>query len=219
MITGLTPVPQSTTGEAPATNNALGKNDFLKMMIAQLSNQDPLSPMEASDFSSQLAQFTSLEQMTNVNANLEKIQNFEAALANASTVNLIGKNIDAPGNGFSLSEGGSKILSYSLDQDAASVDIDIFDSTGKKVATLSLADAPSGNNQIGWGGTDSLGNPVPAGEYTFQVIARDKQSNFVGAVTLTSGLVTDVTFEEDGAHAIVNGSKIAIGQITKVSSS
>ena len=99
------------------------------------------------------------------------------------------------------------------------MDIDIFDSTGKKVATLNLADAPSGNNQIGWSGKDSLGNPVPAGEYTFHVIARDKQSNFVGAATLTSGLVTDITFEEDGAHAIVNGSKIAIGQITKVSSS
>ena len=97
MITAIDAIP-STTTTSTAGSDTLGKNDFLLLLVAQLQAQDPLSPMDAQDFSAQLAQFSSLEQMTNVNANLEKLYAQEATMANLATLNIIGKTVDATGN-------------------------------------------------------------------------------------------------------------------------
>jgi len=220
MITGLTPFaadPASKT--TPLSNsNALGKDDFLQLLVAQLQAQDPLDPQSAEDFSAQLAQFSSLEQMTNVNANLEQIQKFEQAVNNSSLVNLIGKNVDAPGNRIDLNSPGAKTLNYNLQEDAAKVDIEIFDSTGKQVTTIALAEQPGGTNQVVWSGVDSQGKPVDPGIYTFQIKAKTAKGDEIPAQTFISGKISDVVFEEDGAYAIIDGQKLAVSEVSRVSS-
>ncbi len=220
MITGLTPFAADAASTAtPLSNsNALGKDDFLQLLVAQLQAQDPLDPQSAEDFSAQLAQFSSLEQMTNVNTNLEQIQKFEQAVNNSSLVNLIGKNIDAPGNRIDQNSVGTKTLNYKLEEDAVNVDIEIFDSTGKQVATISLADQQAGANQAVWSGVDNQGKPVDPGVYTFQVKAANNTGAEVAAQTFISGKITDVVFEEDGAFAIVDGQKLAVSEVSRVSS-
>ena len=89
-------------GTAAAGNSSLGKDDFLKILVAQLQAQDPLAPMEGQEFASQLAQFSSLEQLTNVNSNLEASQAIDLALSNSAALALIGKKVDAPGNTIDL---------------------------------------------------------------------------------------------------------------------
>ena len=80
MIPGVTSIDNTKTTVKMASDEVMGKDDFLKLLIAQLAAQDPLDPMGAQDFSAQLAQFSALEQMTNVNTNLETIQKLETAL-------------------------------------------------------------------------------------------------------------------------------------------
>ena len=130
MIPGVTSIDNTKTTVKAAADEAMGKDDFLKLLIAQLAAQDPLDPMGAQDFSAQLAQFSGLEQMTNVNANLEIIQKLETALQNTSSVNLIGKTVESHGNAFNHVSGASDVLAYSLDRNAESIRIDIYDSSG-----------------------------------------------------------------------------------------
>jgi flagellar basal-body rod modification protein FlgD len=198
-------------------DSSLGKDDFMKILVAQLQAQDPLAPMEGQEFASQLAQFSSLEQLTNVNSNLEASQALDLALSNSAALALIGKNVDAPGNTFDLKAGEVETISFSLDGDAAEVSIDIFNSTGAKVSTINLGEQKSGVREYVWSGTDSSGALLPAGNYTFNITASNSANNFVPAKTFSAGLVTDVVFEDGKAFAIVNSQKLAVNEVTKVS--
>ena len=219
IINPLATTSTTSTGEGISAtgDSSLGKDDFLKILVAQLEAQDPLAPMEGQEFASQLAQFSSLEQLTNVNTNLETSQAFDVALSNNSTINLIGKTVDAPGNTIDLKSGEVETLSFSVDSDASEVTIDIYDSTGAKVSTANLGAQSEGLHEFVWNGTDSSGALLPAGNYTFNVTASNAAGNFVNAKTFAAGLVTDVIFEEGQAFAIVNGQKLAVSEITKVS--
>ena len=214
----INPTSPTTTGGIAATgDSSLGKDDFLQILVAQLQAQDPLAPMEGQEFASQLAQFSSLEQLTNVNGNLEASQAFDVAMSNNSAIALIGKNVDAPGNAVDLKSGEVETLSFSLDGDATDVSIDIFDSTGAKVSSIDLGAQSKGLREYVWSGTDSSGALLPAGNYTFSITASDSVGNFVPTETFAAGLVTDVIFEGGQAYAIVNGQKLAVNEISKVS--
>ena len=218
MIAGIEPIPSTKSEGASLTAGAsLGKDDFLKLLVAQLEHQDPLAPQEGQEFAAQLAQFSSLEQLTNINDNLEASQAFDLALSNSSMVNLIGKTVDAPGNNFELGEGETETLSFSLAEEAADVTINVFDSTGANVATLSIGASSAGIKEFVWSGKDATGAPLPAGTYTFGVTAENSSGNFIETETFAAGLVTDIIFEGADAFAIVNGQKVNVNQISKVS--
>lgn len=222
MISGLIPTATDlatakTTAGDVANANELGKNDFLKLLVAQLEAQNPLDPQKAEDFSAQLAQFSSLEQLTNVNENLKQIESFEQAVNNASLVNLVGKNVDSPGNRIDYNTGDTKTLNFSVSEEAAQVAVDIFDSTGAKVTTLTLSNQSSGNNQVIWNGRDGEGKEVPSGAYTFQVKAETASGEEISAKTFISGKITDVIFDKDGPQAVINGQKTAVSEISRVS--
>ena len=204
-------------GIAATGDSTLGKDDFMKILVAQLQAQDPLAPMEGQEFASQLAQFSSLEQLTNVNSNLEASQAFDLAMSNSAALALIGKNVDAPGNTIDLKSGEVETLSFSLDSGAAEVGIDIFDSTGAKVSTVNLGAQKSGLSEYVWSGTDSSGALLPSGNYTFNITASNSAGNFVPVKTFAAGLATDVVFEDGKAFAIVNGQKLAVNEVSKVS--
>ena len=198
-------------------DSSLGKDDFLKLLIAQLSAQDPLDPMGAQDFSAQLAQFTALEQMTNVNSNLEILQKLQTASHNTSSLNLIGKTVESYGNAFRHSANSSEILSYSLASDAESVRIDIFDITGSQIDMVRIDNQTQGKNNASWDGFDKQGNPLPAGTYSFTVKADNQAGVPIAVDTFSSGLVSDVVFGEDETYVIVNGKELPISTIKRVS--
>ena len=217
MIPGVKAIDNTKTTVKMASDEAMGKDDFLKLLIAQLAAQDPLDPMGAQDFSAQLAQFSGLEQMTNVNTNLEIIQKLETALQNTSSVNLIGKTVESNGNAFNHVSGASDVLAYSLDRNAESIRIDIYDSSGKQIDLVKLGNQGQGKNTVSWDGNDRQGNPVPVGTYSFTVSAEDTSGIPIQVDTFSSGLVTDVVFGEDEIYAVVNGKELPISTIKRVS--
>ena len=217
MIPGVTSIDNSKTVTKMADDGVLGKDDFLKLLIAQLSAQDPLDPMGAQDFSAQLAQFSGLEQMTNVNANLEILQKLQTASQNTSSLNLIGKIVESYGNAFNHSANSSETLSYSLASDAVSVRIDMFDSTGSQVDMIRIDNQGQGKNTASWDGFDKHGNPLPAGTYSYTVKADNQAGVPIAVDTFSSGLVSDVVFGEDETYAIVNGKELPISAIKRVS--
>ena len=137
-------------------------------------------------------------------------------MGNSSMISLIGKLVDIPGNSIDHTQGETTNLTYSLGSEASTTKIEIFDAAGNLVNTFNGPGAKGSNLTI-WNGLDSQGNPVGSGFYTFKIQATDSAGKLVTAETFTTGLVTDVLFEEGEAFAVVNGQKLAAAEITRVS--
>ena len=134
-----------------------------------------------------------------------------------ASVNLIGKTVESHGNAFNHVANTSDVLAYSLDRNAESIRIDIYDSSGKQVDLVKLGNQGQGKNTVSWNGNDSKGNPVPVGTYSFTVSAEDTSGMPIQVDTFSSGLVTDVVFGEDEIYAVVNGKELPISTIKRVS--
>ena len=108
-------------GLATPQSNVLDKDVFLNLLITQLQNQDPLNPTDSVEFTAQLAQFSSLEQLANVNDNLLELKNFQASINNSQAVSLIGKAITAHGNSIQLTDEVPVACDFNLEDDAIMV--------------------------------------------------------------------------------------------------
>jgi flagellar basal-body rod modification protein FlgD len=199
-----------------AQGNVMGKDDFLNLLITQLQNQDPLNPTDSTEFTAQLAQFSSLEQLGNVNENLTELKHFQASINNSQAVALIGKAITAAGNSIQLSDKGPAQCDFSIDDDAAVVVATVYDSTGKYVADFESRNLSDGQHSLFWDGTDNHGNRMPEGNYTFEILAADAKGRDVGSTTFFSGTVDRVTFENDTSYLISGNQKIALGNVIEV---
>ena len=199
-----------------ASSTALGKDDFLTLLLAQLQNQDPLNPADSTEYTAQLAQFSSLEQLSNVNANLEYMQLYQASINNAQAVSFIGKEIIALGDEVRVADGQAQNCRFELSGDASGVVVNIYDGNGKLVKALEQGALNAGRQTVAWDGTDQNGNTVADGNYTFEVQAVDAADQDVAAVTYSSGLVEGVTFIEGVTYFLVGNQKIPISDIVEV---
>jgi flagellar basal-body rod modification protein FlgD len=198
------------TAAATASKNTLGKDEFLKMFIAQLKNQDPLNPLNGTEFTSQLAQFTSLEQLYNMNDNLESLGKNQGSLNNLQAVGMIGKEVVAQGDTIHL-DGSSAEVSYVLSGDAGKTQVKIYDTAGKLVDTLTPGSQKAGTNTVSWNA-----GSVPKGDYTFEVTAEDVNGKSVSVDKVVKGEVTEVNFKDGQSYLTVNGVEIAFTDVLSV---
>jgi flagellar basal-body rod modification protein FlgD len=214
-------VDSSTSGGSllsSSPSKVLDKDDFLNLLITQLQNQDPLNPTDSVEFTAQLAQFSSLEQLGNVNQNLTEMKNFQASINNSQAVSLIGKTITANGNSIPLGSERPVPCNFSLENDAAVVVASIYDSTGKFVAEFKTEDLEAGQHSLLWDGTDNDGRLLPDGDYSFEIQAANANGRDIGTSTFFSGTVDKVTFENNTAYLISANQKIALGDVVEVAS-
>ena len=219
-IRGVVDSPYSPMGGAAGpSDDSLGKDAFLRLLITQLSNQDPLSPTDPTQFVSQLAQFTSLEQLVGVNEGLDVIAITQAAATSAQMVSFIGQDIWIDDSTFVLEAGESETLNFSLEGDASEVTVQIKDSEGELVRTIELGAEGAGDVVVEFDGKDDDGNPLPDGTYSFGVTAKDADGDPVDAATKSLGHVAGVTFEAGYPQLVLaDGREIALGQVLEVSS-
>lgn len=199
-----------------ATENNLGKQDFLKLLVAQLAHQDPLQPMENSEFVAQLAQFSSLEQLVGVNTNLSLLQVGQAAITNSSLAGLVGKEVEANGSALTLSQPGPAAINFELGGAAQSVTLTIRDSRGSVVRTLELGGRAAGVNTYTWDGKNSSGLQLPAGSYQIEVKATDGAGASVSASTRLRGVVTGVTYKDGVPLLEIGGTTVRVGDVVAV---
>lgn len=201
-------------------SSVLGKDDFMKLLIAQLKNQDPLSPMDGTAFASQLAQFSSLEQLSNLNQNImDSIQaNYylTQSINNTLTATLIGKGVKISGNTIKNSGQGSIDFGYNLPSNAVTGTVTIYNSAGDVVKTMENVPLTSGDHKLSWDFTDDDGNTVPEGDYTFKVDAQDSEGNDIDAQTYMYGTIDGVKFTENGTMLLVNGTDYNLSDILEI---
>lgn len=208
---GLENVVGTSSSSSAANSKIIGKDDFMKLLLAQLKNQDPLNPMDGTDFAAQLAQFSSLEQLNNLNTELKTQGLNQMTLGYAQSANMIGKEIAAQ-NGNTVTTDGSTVgINYSLAKDAQKVTISIFDENGKLVQTLEDTAKKEGMNVTTWNCSANA-----KGNYTFQVAATDSNGAAVAADAMTSGVVTAVHFKNNNITLTVSGREIALSDVVSV---
>ena len=151
-------------------NNALGKEDFLTLMVEQLKNQDPMNPADATEFTAQLAQFSSLEQLFNINSNLEEMGDSTAEMQRLSALTMIGTEVVSKGSEFTFSGEPAK-LGYNMEDEAEQGVLYIRDSSGDTVATMPLSQMSAGQHMLEWDGTGDSGNVLPEGNYSVAISA------------------------------------------------
>lgn len=195
-----TPVP-SGASQATKDKAKFGEdfNSFLTLLTTQLKYQDPTSPMDSTQFTQQLVQFTSVEQQVKQNVNLEAMLAAQQTMQVASAANYIGKTVEAGGTSIVLRDGQAPI-EYSLDRLAREVSIVIKDSEGTEVRKL-VGNTGSGSQRIVWDGRTNGGTRVPDGTYSFSVTANDTNGQ---KMTPQTGVTAKIdAFEVAGSTIIL----------------
>jgi len=202
---------------ASDTSKTLGKEAFLTLLISQLQHQDPLNPADSTEFTAQLAQFSSLEQLSNINGNLETLKLYQASINNAQAVAFIGKQIVFTGDQLEVKGGQAPACEFELGAAAKDATVSIYDATGNFVADIRLTGLNAGKQSVVWDGKDRNGNTVADGDYTFEVQAVGADGEKLPVTTFSKGTVSGVTFEDGVTYLMVGRSKVAIGEVTQIS--
>jgi flagellar basal-body rod modification protein FlgD len=220
MFDGISNINANTTTSQSKGKSILGKDDFLKMMLAQLKNQDPLNPMDGTEYAAQLAQFSSLEQLSNMNSKLESSINANYQLTqsinNTMTAALIGKEVKLDGKNFTYKGQDKVILVYNLPANADNVTIKIYDKDNVLVKTIEDLSSTKGDHKLSWDFTDNNGTKVNNGDYRFEVEATKLNGDTIKASQFKYGRIDSIKFSESGAILVVNGAEYFLSDVLEI---
>jgi flagellar basal-body rod modification protein FlgD len=220
MITDITGTSTSSTAAADAAmkqSTGMNKDDFLKLFVTQLQNQDPLNPQDSSQFITQLAQLTQVEQAYNTNTNLQSMLNQGGNSMSMASVSLIGKQIEAAGSQVNLQSGSPATVNFSLAGAANQVAVSVQDASGATVKTLTGGAMGAGEGSLAWDGTNNAGAALASGAYTFSVSALDASGKSVAGTTLIKGRVDGVDMSGATPMLSIGNIKLNLTDVTSVS--
>jgi flagellar basal-body rod modification protein FlgD len=194
----------------------MGKDDFLTLLVAQLQHQDPLNPAESTEFTAQLAQFSSLEQLQNIESTLSGFEVYQSTLNNIQSSGFIGKTVTATGSMFGVNGGNPDPIRFDMVNDADSVYIQIYDNFGGFVTDIQAGARQAGEQQMAWDGRDSNGAAVADGPYTFTVMAMNADGAIVNSNSYTTGIVTGVDYKTGATNLLINDREVPISSVVRI---
>ena len=178
------------TGSANPLNSLSGNfNDFLKLLMTQLQNQDPTSPLDTNQFTSQLVQFASVEQQINTNTSLTQLIQLTQGTELDQSASMIGKQVTVQSDHLPLQNGSGAVTFTAPSAEPAA--IAIYNDAGSKVRDASVA-ATKGANTWTWDGTDNKGNSVADGSYRIAVIGANADGTTAALPFTVVGTATGV---------------------------
>ena len=203
---------KATSGAALASLSS-NYGDFLTLLTAQLQNQDPSSPMDSSQFTTELVQFTGVEQQVQTNTNLTQLLQLSQDQQLTQSSAMIGKQVTLSGSTVPLQAGGSK-LSFTTPA-AEPVSISISNSSGLDVRDVQLTSI-SGQNSWTWNGTDNAGNALPSGPYNVAVVSADATGTASPVAFTSTGTPTSVQRTATGLSVSFGTSTLDYGNVQSV---
>jgi flagellar basal-body rod modification protein FlgD len=180
-------------------NDTLGKQQFLELLMTQIQHQDPLNPMDDKQFIAQMAEFTSLEQLTNIDEGIQDINDNFQRQDMMNAVSFLGQEVKAQGYTISKGEDSISKVFYGFDQPVSNLYVNIFDEFGNLIHTDELGSRQPGNYEYDWDGQNWDGREQPDGVYQVAIGAETADGKPVTVDTSVSGTVSGVVAEK-GEH-------------------
>lgn len=189
----------TTSSTSSSSTSSLGLDAFLQLLVTQLEYQDPLNPMDDQSFVAELAQFSSLEQLTEINTGIENLTTVSQEQEMIGAVNFMGKTIEATGTALSLDNGTATPVTFTLPQDAATCIVNVLDSSGEIVRTVDMGATSAGQVEFTWDGKNYNGNVCDDGLYQIAVTATDADGNTMTVSSTMTGTVSGIK-QSDGNY-------------------
>jgi flagellar basal-body rod modification protein FlgD len=209
-------VPAQQTSKPTLTGKTVTQDEFLKLLIAQLQNQDPLQPMDNQQFAVQLATFNSLEQLIGINDKLGGLNSAQGATNQFNATSLIGKEVATTGNTLSLQSGSPAAINYQLGSNATKVVVNVQDASGALVRQIQVGAQNVGDQSVVWDGKDAAGKAARSGLYNFEVNAFDINGRQVSASGRTQGVVTGVRLDGSEPVLEIGTLQVPLSAVTSV---
>ena len=207
----------SSTSSTSGTSATDLQNTFLQLLVAQMKNQDPTNPMDSSQMTSQLAQISTVQGISQLNTSLSSLSTQLSAGQQSQSVLLIGSTVLAPGNSITVSSGKASEFGVTLANSVSDLQVVVKNSAGTIVNTVDLGKQSAGTIPVGWTPTDSSGNTLPDGTYTITATGTINGQQAT-ATTLTGATVQSVVQQSGGTPGLVlsNGSTVGLTSVAAI---
>ncbi len=189
--------------EAKKAGSGLDQDAFLELMLTQIKHQDPLNPMESGDFLSQMAQFGTVNGITELNKSFATLSGSLQSSQALQASTMVGNTVLVPGNQSELVAGGQMSGAIDLNNSTSTLVMSVFDATGQNVRQINLGSHTAGITRFTWDGLDNSGNPVPGGIYTIEAAA-SVDGDVVAQPVLVNAKVDSVTLSKSGGEPLLN---------------
>jgi len=214
----MTIAPTATASSAAAPANPLGSlssnfGNFLSLLMTQLKNQDPTSPLDTNQFTSQLVQFSSVEQQINTNTSLTKLIELTQTGSLLQSSAMVGKTVAVQSDQLVV-QNGTAGLRFTTPT-AEPVEISITNAAGKKLLDTTVP-AASGPNTWTWNGKDAAGNTVPDGLYTVSVQAAGASGTAAAVPFTVVGTATGVTSQNNTVQLRIGALSVGFEAVRSV---
>ena len=214
MVESIGTATETASGKARAT--LAGDMDaFLLLLTTQLQNQDPLSPLEPTEFTEQLVQFASVEQQIATNENMEKLLKVQNASLASSVVGFIGTEVLTENTGQLPLHNGEAKFEYTLSNNASNVVMSITDETGRVVFTKA-GETGAGAHEVIWDGKDGNGRPMPDGPYNLSITPIAHPGSTISHTSKINAVITGVSMANGETTMEANGVIIPLDKIETV---
>ncbi len=214
-------VGSASLAQAMGADESLGRDAFLRLLVEQLKNQDPLQPKENSAFVAELAQFSSLEQTMGINDRLDMLSMQNQGLANTQVAALVGKRAVVRGDVLVRDASGQPTkFQFQLASAAETVSVSVVDAQGRSVRQLELGKSDFTTRDVVWDGMSDEGVAQPPGRYTFTVTARGPKGEVIAYSPEAAGVVKAVSFNKGYPElSLEGGLAVPVSDLIKVESS
>lgn len=199
-----------------APSQELDRSSFMKLLVAELKNQDPLEPLEAREMVTQLSQLSAVERLASIEEGVAGVRAEMTGMASTQLSSLLGRMVTADASSLVLGSAGAASGVFEVPRQAASVEVTVRDGTGDVVRTLVLPNAPPGSHNFTWDGNDDGGKRLPPGRYAVDVAAEDEQGNRLNASTRLSGIVTEVSYGNGTPEVVVGTTRVLFNEVTSI---
>lgn len=184
-------------------SNELGKDEFLNLLVAQLNNQDPLSPQDNGAFIAQLAQFSQVEGIGKLNTSMDSMVSGYQSSQALQASSLVGRKVIIPTDKAVVDTSETFKASLVLPAASSNVYVNVYDSAGSTVSRVNLGQQAAGNVSFMWDGKDASGNTLPPGTYKFEAQA-SYGAETKGLYTMLPANVDSVTLGQNGGELMLN---------------